>query len=357
MLSFIIGGCVDIQGPAPESLAASDILSEFKLSTDAIMMSMSDTLFLQGSAVSMDASERVVNPRDILWRSSDSGQVYVDTLGRVTARRSSEVPVVITGSYNLSGTTKSDQVSVYVTPTRIQATSVRLISLDSSFVGASFHGIGTPHIRVDLYQDDTVVLQGAQIPVTVPAPAAVAFTPMGGLSQEPVYVVSNNNGYLGPFWVRASVSLYGVKVQDSILFNGKYPASTQIPIASDGMGGVMPSEMLPDDPTPNLQPCGWIFIVVFQADRLVDVVFSDSTVDTDECTPIPNELLSSSRFGLPISGNVTGGNVTSVIRSGIFPTLWIRRSNTIGEITYYLRDAVTKERLPVSGRYRQLVVD
>lgn len=351
--------CVDIQGPAPQSLKPDKILSEFRLPVRAIMMKVADTLSLSAEAILMDDSRIEVPADSIAWISQDSSLVYIDGYGRLIGKEQSTTPVGVVASYKLSGTTKADTIPVLVTLDRINANNVRLAVLDSTIVGANASGVsvGLPRVRVDLYNDESEVLIGAEIPIHAPAPVVLSYTSSSG-GESVFFSVRNDKGYLGPFWINTSVLLYGSEIADSVLFNGIFPATgVIIGIQSDGEGGIQTAEMLPDDPVPNLQPCGWVLVMSAMPDRVVDVVFSDSSADVSGCDVISTDLLNKFRYAgaLSINGNVTGTNVFNLKPTGILPfSLWVRRSNTVGEITYFVRDAITKKRLPISGRFRQL---
>lgn len=352
--------CVDIQGPAPKPLAPSEILSQLQFSTRAVMMSVSDTVSLSVSTIYMDGSQSLIPADSINWSSQDSAQVYIDTTGVVTALKESNIPVGVIASYKRSGTTKSDTIPVYVTANQLDADRIMLVSIDSSSVGAN-PPAENPRIRVDLYHGQALVMKGAIVPLTVPEPVTVTYLSSGGPDGEPVYAVGNNRGYLGPFWVKGSVLLYNTEVKDSVLYQGVYPATgPMILIQSTGDGGVHSMEMLPDDPVPNIQPCGWVLVIATGIpDRQLDVVFSDSLSLENECNDIPLTLLNEFRVlgAVPIFDNIVGGNLKSVKPTGPLPfTLWIRRSGSEGEISYFVRDAVTGDSLPVSGRYRQVAV-
>lgn len=357
ILFLLIPACVDVEGPAPIALSPGDILAEVRFPTRAVMMEMDDSLTLLPQVVAMNGTSLVVEPRQIIWKSEDSIRVYVDTLGKLTARIADDIPVKIIASYWRFGITKADTIPVYVTPTRIDATEIRLLPIDSSRVGSGI-GFGKPRVRADLYKDGEVVVSGASIPMTVPLPVVLIYSREGGPDKEPVYLVNNDKGYLGEFWVKASVNLYGTEVVDSVLFNGIFPAGNLgITILPGNDGGITAIEMAPDAIVRSFQPCGWVSVIVSIADP-IDVVFSDSAADGDVCAPIPEEVLIQGA-GFPVKRSIVGGNMLNIGHDssvGFLPfTQFLRRSNTVGSITYYVRHAVTKKRLPVSGRFNQAI--
>lgn len=352
-------GCVDIEGPTPPALKPNEILAELNFSSRAVMLSADDTMEMSVRAIAMDGAEIPVNRRNITWSSLDSALVYIDTLGRISARISeTDEPVGINASYTLNGVTRFDTISVHVTPLRSNITSVRLVSLDSTFVGdiEPSVAIQSPRVRVDLYNGETLVIPGARLPITLPEQIVASYYPAGP-DGPGGYSISNPITYLGDFWVRVSINLYGNEVHDSLLFKGIYPSLGSF-IGIGIIEGVMnEAEMGPNDPVPAIQPCGWTLITLINMDRPVDVVFSDSTADENGCDPIPAALIEAGWAGnFPFSGTLNSGNALGLTMSGPLPfAWWIRRSNTIGEISWYIRDAVTGERLPASGRYNQAV--
>lgn len=347
---LIVQACVDIQGPAPQPLPTNQVISELQIGSSAAMIEVGDTVQLTVRAVAMDESEIAVDPSMIRWGSSDSSQVYVDSLGRVIGKVQSTIPVTISAAYRHVLTTKFDTVQVYVTENRINATSVRIVVLDSNRVGAN-PLFGYPRIRTDLYRGDTLVLVGAQIPISATQPVVLIGAPNGGPDGEPVYFVSNDKSRLGKFWITTSVNLYGNEVRDSIEFTGTYPIiAPAIQVVTGQAGGIQPDTLAPDEPIQNVAPCG--IVVIFSLAMVpIDIVFSDSTASSVGCDPIaPESLLG---FGFPVHGDFIGGNVMTMPPFSVA----VRRSNTTGTISYYVRDAITKERLPVSRYYRAIAVE
>lgn len=356
-------GCVDIEGPRPPALGSDQILSELRFSSRAIIMNAADTMEAGVRGVAMDGSSITVNRGEVIWRSLDSAIVYIDTLGRISSRVSKTgSPVGISASWTLHGVTRFDTISVQVTENRSDVTGVKLVSLDSTTVGSieTTAGIQPPRIRVDLYNGDQLVQAGAELPISVPSQVTAGYdAPSSKNNNEAGYFIRNQLTYLGPFWVRASVNLYGNEVSDSLLFQGVYPSLTTTALIAFVEGDLMEIEMGPDDPVPAIQPCGWVVIGMLNLrDRSVDVVFSDSTADETGCEEIPVSLLQAGWNNMPFSGSFTGGIARGLHLSGPFPFgWWVRRSNTVGQISWYMRDATTGERLPISGRYNQVTVD
>lgn len=356
-------GCVDIEGPRPPVLGSDQIISELRFSSRAIIMNAADTMEVGVRGIAMDGSAITVNRREVVWRSLDSAIVYIDTLGRVSSRVARTVsPVGISASWTLHGVTRFDTISVQVTETSSDVTAVKLVSLDSTTVGSieTAAGIQSPRIRVDLYNGDQLVQAGAELPISVPSQVTAGYdAPSSENNNEAGYFIRNQLTYLGPFWVRASVNLYGNEVSDSLLFQGGYPSLTTTALIAFVEGAIMEIEMGPDDPVPAIQPCGWVVIGMLNLrDRSVDVVFSDSTADETGCEEIPVSLLQAGWNNMPFSGSFTGGIARGLHLSGPFPFgWWVRRSNTVGQISWYMRDATTGERLPISGRYNQVTVD
>ncbi len=342
-----MSACVDIQGPMPEPLAPSEVIADLRITSRAVMMAVGDTVQLTTQATAMDESAIPVDPRAVRWKSLDSVQVYVDTLGRVIGRKPSSVPVSVIASYRVALTTKSDTIPVYVTVGSIDASKLTLVAVDSTRVGAG-SAMGRPRVRADLYRGNTLVSKGSFIPISVPAPVTISYSAIGGNDGEPVYMLNNDKSRLGKFWVRASVNLYGTEVSDSIEFTGIYPALieiafwlTDMPDGSIGNFGTVATKF-------NLQPCGVLQVRMLSA-VLVDMVFSDSLAESSACGPIPQSVLTSIETNayVPMFGNFVGANING------FPsfTIALRRSNTEGEIIYFLRETATQKRLNVSGTY------
>jgi hypothetical protein len=348
LLAATVGGCVDVKGPVPKPLGSSDVLAAVEITAPAVMMVLSDTVQLGIRAIAMDNSEIPVDPMRIQWKSLDSSQVYVDSLGRVIGRVQSTIAVDIIATYRHERTTKADTIPVYVTATKLDATSIRLVAVDSTRVGTN--AFTFPRIRVDLYRGDTLVMQGAQIPITAPKPVTITYSAFGGPNLEPVFSVDNKS-YLGKFWIKAAAQLYGNLVADSIEFRGIYPAAAwSMWVVADQDGNFVANEMSPDMPIPNAQPCAIVAVILF-AMTPIDIVFSDSTASSTGCEPIPLDWFE--EVGLPPGNDIIGGNVLNLQPFSIA----IRRSNTQGQISLYLRDAITKERIPISYRFNQVHIE
>jgi hypothetical protein len=359
----MLGGCVlaltaclEIEGPETPAVDPNEILAKFRFSTRAVMMTVGDTLRLPVQAVAMNNTELTFDRRDIIWRSQDSAVVYVDTLGTVLARAQTTTPVRIVATYQRSGVTLADTIVVYVTLNKLSATSVRLIALDSTRVGIGDGYATFPRIRVDLYEDTAIAVRGAQLPLTTPSYVSTIFSATGGPENEPVYFVNITRYYLGSFWITASINLYGVEVRDSVRFEGLYPAGAILNYLVPNEEGEIVAGMPPSNQVLTLQPCAVVLILSAVTDRNIDIVFSDSTASSSGCAPMPESILQQGYFGLPFTDHIVGGNMTNVRPPEFMPLgVLVRRSSTIGEISWYVRDAVTKQRLLVSGTFKQVV--
>jgi len=349
-LSVGIAGCVDVQGPAPKSLAADQVLSQLVIGTDAVVMAVDDTLQLEVHGVAVDNSAIPIDAAEIQWQSADSAQVTVDANGWIVGKTATFFPVGVIAKYTYEGTTKSDTIPVVVTSTRASAPSARLTVLDSVNVGAS-PVFGGPRIRVDLYDNGALAVEGIQIPIATPAGVSALYSPYGGPSGEPVYAVYNYFNRLGRFWAKISATVYGTPVRDSVEFTGLYPASLPLTIlVANADGTPFPSEYQPSDPITYVQPCALIQIWV-SLPNPVDVVFDDSTASPAGCAPIPDDLLA--QMGYTSDQSYVGGNVLNLPWGARI----LRRSNTVGLVTFFVRDAVTKARLPISARFKAIAVE
>ncbi len=343
LMTATMSACVDIEGPVSKPLAPDQILASVRINRPAVMMQLADTLDLDIIATALNDAPISVNPEKLRWISKDPSQVTVDSLGRVVGLTETPVAVEVIASYTHERTTKADTIPIVVTATRLDATGIKLVAVDSNKVGID--GLLQPRVRVDLYQGETLVMKGVQIPLRAPKPVALTFSLFGGPDEDPVYSV-DNRGYIGKFWINASTDLYGVEVADSIEFTGVYSSmAAALWLLSDEDGNFLPNEMPADQSPPLVQPCALVIAVVFTP-RVLDLVFSDSTASSDGCGPIPPNALEIISL-VPLGLNGVGGNLLNMPPYSVV----VRRSNTKGVVSFYARDAVTKERLPISRRY------
>lgn len=338
--------CSPMAGPDLVSISPSATISKIVLSSNFVMMQIGDTHTLSAEIKTVDQTTLTVDLDKATWLSEDTSKLEVDRSGRLKAKATNSLPTRVIVSYRENLNTVIDTVQVYITPDRIDGSSAKLIVIDSNRVGAypsNFHLI-YPRVRVDILDgSDNLMVKGAQIPIQTPAPVTNKFNPTGGKDKEPVYSIMNDRGVLGRFWVMISVNLYGEQVSDSVQFTGLYPITTGEfefnLIMEDVNGFVIPRILDTATRFPRIQPCG-VFKIMNFTSKPIDVVFSDST-SIGTC-----EELSSNVF----AEKVMGGNILNLSRFGTA----IRRIRTTGVVDYYLRDAVTKERLPVSGRYESV---
>lgn len=342
--------CSEITAPDPIKLPTSDIIYRLSFTTKAVMIVSSDTITLKAIAIFADSSQAIVDPNKVFWRSIDPSIVRVDSAGKIQALVASDLPTEIIGTYTHNGVTKADTIPVYVTSTRIDATDIKIEVLDSTHVGAIALN-GTPKIRIDLYKDGIVSKEGVQLPI-IARPGIVVSAVPGSLGVFK-YQITNSKGALGKFYIYASLNLYGNEVRDSLEFTGLYPASNNLPSIIQNMeGGVSAPTMKPSDPVKYIQPCGIVkFLLLLPlTTKPVDIVFSDSLQSGSEtCAPISDA--DTKPGASPVRANQVWGNVTGIVGPGL--VVVVRRSPTVGEVSYYLRDAITKDSLPVSGRYIQ----
>lgn len=344
--------CSDIKAPDPVYLSPNDIVYQLKFTTKAAMVENYDTITLKVIATFADSSQVQISPELIRWRSIDPSIAAVDSAGKVKASEASFSSTSIIALYTHKGITKGDTIPVYVTSTRLDADEVRIKSIDSTVVGAVALN-GTPTVRIDLYKEGALLKEGVQVPVVIPDGVIVSQVPVPSFPGMFWSKLINNKGILGKFYVHASLNLYGNEVRDSVEFTGAYPASNNLPSIIQNMeGGVSAPTMKPSDPVKYIQPCAIVkFLLLLPLTiKPVDIVFSDSLQSGSEtCAPISNADVNPG--GSSVRANQVWGNVTGLIGPGL--VIVVRRSPTVGEVSYYLRDAITKDSLPVSGRYIQ----
>ena len=341
--------CVDIEGPAPAPIAATDVFSEFRFTTDAMIITPDETLQTAFVATSAAGSPIPVDLRKVQWQSGDSVRVFVDSIGRITAKALITNAVEVTAAYTHGTTTRRATLQVYVTSDEISATSLKLVALDSTRIGGGL-GAPLPRVRLDLYQDTTRVGTGVKLPVVVPTPYVATYVATGGPDQEPIYTIKNGGSGLGTFWMRASVNLHGTEVRDSLRFTGTYPFNVGgMSFSVDEAGNLI----WDGDTLMRQQPCA--FTRIFNAtSRSLEVVFSDSLASTNDCTPAEVDVRVKNVYWFPIFGWIdqVGGNL-------LLPpmTIAIRRSATRGMVTWFARDPMTKEHLPFAGKYSSIHIE
>ncbi len=341
--------CSTLEGPDTFELKQSDVAVKINVNSDFVVISKDDTLQLQISVIAANGSSIEINPDSTFWISQDPSQVEVDQLGRIVGKVANNIPVRIIVAYKHNFNTVIDTVFTYVTNEKYEDASIKVVQIDSNLVGAFpfFAGVNNPRIRVDIYKDGVPIVKGTQIPVDIGMMHVSAqFNNSGGPDGEPVYFVANEYGYIGKFWIRSNGNLYGNDVSDSLLFFGQYPAGNAALwhwVTADVNGIIIPYSLNPLDLSPQLQPCG-AFIVYNYTTRPFDVVFSDSAESGTVCGNPPNAFAGIS---------VLDGNILGVPAGGGGK----RRVNRVGLVHYYLRDAVTKETLPYSGRYESITVN
>ncbi len=352
-------GCLGIQGPDAVGIDEGEVISKVRFPIRAIVMAVGDSSSLSLSAQAVDGSPIAIRDEDVKWRSLDSAIVRVTQNGMVhaTGATSNAVGVIATYYYNL--VSKADTVYVTISPNRLSASEVKIVSLDSTYVGAGgLYFITNPFIRVDLFDNDGIVVKGAEIPLTVAPPIKLTYRSTGGPDREPVYEVSNDKGKVGDFWIVASVLLYGQEVKDSFKFQATHPyALYPLLISADESGVLNIQNQLPAEFAPSLRPCGWFMILMAAVDKPIDLLFSDSLSGSSGCGDLP---VGAGYYGIPFDQSPLGGNLLNVVLTSdnVFGiSAYLRRSSTKGEITYRVRDAVTKELHPFIGKYKQVELD
>ncbi len=356
VLILLSAACVDLQGPELAPLKPEDVLADVSVGSDAVMIKIGDTLKLTATALAMNGAPIDIDNDNLIWNTVDPSQVQIDSKGSLIARATTVTPVNITVSYKYGPVTMVDTVAVTVTAAKLDVTDLKLVSLDSNRVGA-LAALGYPRVRAELYNGNNLVEKGARLPITVRYPVKVNLVLNGGPDGEHIYKVNNDLGFLGKFWVRSSVNLYGQIVSDSIEFLGLYPA-----VLSGMMVG---SNFLTGEITPfargyggdrvNVQPCA--LIIVGHLDFFhgpADAVFSDSASQGDDCDPVSmsdlQEGLKSIGQTFAVNQFVTGGNFYGLS----YFSIGVRRSSGIGTVEVYARNSATKQRYPIEIRYNSI---
>ncbi len=350
VVASVLFACSDIKSPSADPLEYSEILFKLRFGSKGVMVVTGDTFTIKATATFADSSQKIVDPSHITWRSVDAARVRVDESGKITAGPVASSPTNIIATYTYKDVTKADTIPIYVTATRLNANEAKIILLDSTKVGALATN-ATARLRVDLFRDGEIVQKGVALPLTVPDGIRMRSVPISGSPGQFEYFVINEKSILGDFYIHASLNLYGTEVKDSVQFTGIYPAGgLLITMARNADGDIIFGEELsPNDPIRYLQPCAVVkFLVVTQGPPM-DLVFSDSLPGPEKtCDVLLDSELNPG--GSPLGANQVFGNVIN-IRTGAVTV--VRRSSTIGEVSYYARDAVTKTRLKISGKYFQ----
>lgn len=335
-----LAACVDIEGPTLDPVEPSDALARVKISTTGIVMQLGDSIDLSLAAFAMDKSEiSISNPFSVEWISGDRTRIRVDSTGRVWGISLSKDPVRLIARWTHHGVTQADTIPVTVTEDRFDITSIKLVAMDSLRVGGISLS-GTPRIRVDGYVGETRTVEGAMLPLRTTA--AVQITRMGEADH---YTIENPDAHIGDFTIHVGGNIYGREMTDSIVLTGLYPATE----VNGGFIDIVSFETNPDilifePPPPNfVQPCAVVLMGVYTSDRPIDIVFSDSAVgsSTDCDKSDPNNEILQAEF---ISGNIENFPPNTYAIVG-------RKSATLGEVTWYVRYADTKEVIPFRGRF------
>lgn len=343
--------CVDIEGPEMEPLGPGQILSRVEFPTSTVMMVKGDSHRIDLGIYAMNRESIPYNPDSIRWSSAEATVVKVTEAGVLYGLQVSDGPVLVTATYRHKYVTMTDSLSVYVTDGTVDVNKIRLVSLDSSKIDY-YAMYGYPRVRVDLFNGDTLVERGAVLPIAVDAPADATIDYTGGPNQEPVYRIRNTKSFIGKFWVRTSVNIYGNVVKDSLEFTGLYGSYIPGPNISDlPEGQAQISTNLDTIPLRLYQPCAYVFLSNTSTDT-IDFVFSDSLASPTGCAESTLHPMLSFSFGSEILGQFIGGNFIAMPPKSVAT----RQSNTVGIITYSVRKSSTKEIIPFFiGHYKQLI--
>lgn len=350
-MSLGLMSCVEFNGPKEDMIDPAQILAEVRWSAEAVIMQEGSMLELSVHAISMLGSEMDLGSAErITWLSSGPSFVDVDSNGNIHARQSGPNPVNVTVSVTVGDVVKSHRIPVYVTEHTLNITEVKIVSLDSTRIGG--RALGDNRIRIDLYRDGASVLEGVRLPLRHPS---AIVSQVASFDVNYVYSIRNNEHYIGDFYIVADANIYGRNMRDSIKYTGLYPFRS-LDVTSLGFTNqvifIPPASVTVEydssrirasvsEVTSVVQPCA---IIAFQGksgalapDTPVDIVFDDS-LSSVECDPL----------GLTEYEDVRSGNIINWIPGS---KAMARRSSTIGAVNWYVRDAVTKEPLDISGAY------
>lgn len=340
--SLFLVACSSMEGPEFRGISSTDLLSRIDISERAIMIQNGDSLDLGVSAYSADRAELSIGEGAVRWTSEDSSIVSVTQSGRIKTKKASDISVNIVASYKRGMVTKNDTIPVFVTEDRYDATSARLISLDSNYVGMNgLELFGLPRVRLDLYREGSLIFRGAKAYLAAPDEISLEYRQSFDGEIGNYYLVNNILGYSGSFWIKAVLNLYGTRVADSIEFTGTHTAGITLNLFPPAPGEPIAGSMKPTDLPVLAQPCAVVMIAQFTTEPL-DIVFSDSAVSPSGCDTIPD-------IGFPILKSM-GANLLSVPPS----TIAVRKSSTKGPVSIWLRDPVTGDSIPYQYRMNQI---
>ncbi len=351
LLGSTVYGCVDIKGPMLGDLHPSEVLSSARMRSSAIMIAQGDSHKIAIDMIAMNGDTIPIRQENIIWTSLETRIVSVTPTGTIYGVKVSSTPIRVTVAYTHGYATKFDTVSVYVTPGRIDANEIKLVSLDSMRTGGN-GSAPFPRVRVDLYKNGALVEKGSSIPIHVDPPITAVAAIRDGPDGEPVYRIKNDKIFLGKFWVRSSLNLYGNEINDSILFTGLHDSYIT------ALGFFEPSEShrpidLDTLPVMNYQICAQ-HMIMNQSSRTIDILFSDSASVEPPCDvskPIPLLDFYASSGSYISRGIIAGGNILNFAPGSIA----FRKTRTSGIVTYRTRNSATKEFYPFFvGHFRQI---
>lgn len=351
LLLFCLISCVNFNGPKDKVIDPAQVLAEVKWSAEAVIMQEGSMLELPVHVISMVGTEiDLESIEKLIYLSSGPSFADVDSNGSILAYQSSPNPVNITISATVGDVVKSHRIPVYVTENTLDVTGVKVISLDSTRIGG--FAPDSNRIRIDLYRDGSPVVEGVRLPLRHPS-AIIA--QIATSNMQYVYRIRNNTHYIGDFYISVDANIYGRNMRDSLKYTGLYPFRSP-DVTSLGFTSqvvfVPPGSFTFEYDSSRIrgtvfqtmkvvQPCA---IISFQGrsgalapDTPVDIVFDDS-LNSVECAPL----------GLTEYDDVRGGNIINWVPNS--KTI-ARRSSTIGVVNWYVRDAITKKPLDISGAY------
>ncbi len=343
MLTLGAIGCTDFEGPRINHVSESDVLTRVVINTESVIMKSGDSITLGTRLFSINGVELTgVSPSMIQWSSSSPVDATIDASGMIRARQVVTAPIQIIAKLQYNGVTRADTIPLYITANSYSASEVRLVALDSNKIDAvSF--FFEPRVRIDIYDNDELVIKGARIHIESTVPGlTLHYAGSGGDLGDAIFTVRNTPAYIGTFYIKVKGNLYGTEVADSLEWTGLYPSNTGIRITYDTISGQYYYDAgIPIIP-PRLQPCGYVVVVVYNIPEPIDLLFSDSSSAAVECDPDAPPLYAF--LYPPDITHVIGGNLLNVPTLPTGSThIMQRRSGHVGLVDMRIRLSGSKK--------------
>ncbi len=236
-LSIGLAGCVDSSAPTGINVPEKDVLRELIVSDQVLIMNVKDTAIISVSALNVLGDTIPLRNGILKWKSSELALATVDSVGRVIAQSPTTFKdfVSITASFNYNGVTRTQDIVVNVTPTRLPIAGLKVVSRDSTRSSSNETSFFPPAnwataIAVDV-NEDSVAAPVLLLSPSVGKDGTVLVVNLGEIGQmyfgAPYVIISR---YVGPYWIRTSARVYGIQMHDSLQYTGLYPADTRIQI-------------------------------------------------------------------------------------------------------------------------------